>query len=85
MLTVRSANFAGFAACAGMMAYALYAEHILGLAPCPLCVFQRLATIVLGVIFLGAALGGAGRLKQRLNMLLILMAATSGAGVAARH
>ena len=85
MLTVRNANFAGFVACAGMMAYALYAEHVLGLAPCPLCVFQRLATIVLGVIFLGAALGGAGKLRQRLNALLILMASVSGAGVAARH
>ena len=25
------------------MAYALYAQHVLGLEPCPLCIFQRVA------------------------------------------
>ena len=48
-----------------MMAYALYAEHVLYLDPCPLCVFQRMATIGLGIVFLVAALhnpsGTAGR------------------------
>ena len=39
----RSGNALGFLACAGLMAYALYAQHVLGLAPCPLCIFQRVA------------------------------------------
>lgn len=85
MLTIRNANLAGFLACTGMMAFALYAEHVLGLVPCPLCIFQRVATIALGVIFLAAAIGGAGALKQRLNALLILMAAGAGIGLAGRH
>jgi disulfide bond formation protein DsbB len=47
----RSGNALGFLACAGLMGYALYAQYVLGLAPCPLCIFQRIATIVTGVLF----------------------------------
>jgi disulfide bond formation protein DsbB len=81
----RQLNVAGFLACVAMMAYALYAEHVLLMAPCPLCVFQRLAVISLGFIFLAAALHdpvGAGR---RVYAVLILIAAGAGAGVAGRH
>ena len=38
------------------MGYALYAQHGLGLEPCPLCIFQRVGVIALGVVFLVAAL-----------------------------
>ena len=41
----RLLNLAGFLACAGMMGFALYAQYVLLLDPCPLCVFQRIATI----------------------------------------
>ena len=34
------------------MAFALYLEHVQGLEPCPLCVFQRLGLIGLGVVSL---------------------------------
>lgn len=85
MLTNRIANLLGFLACAGMMAYALYAEHVLGLEPCPLCIFQRVATIGLGIVFLTGAIAGPGKLKQRLNAALILIAAAAGASVAGRH
>ena len=84
-LTTRHLNVAGFLACAGMMAYALYAQHVLLLAPCPLCVFQRMAVISLGVIFLAAAVHnpiGRGRLVYA---GLVAAAAAAGAGVAGRH
>ena len=51
----RAINLAGAAACAGMMGFALYVQHGLGLEPCPLCVLQRIATISLGLVFLVAA------------------------------
>ena len=35
-----------------MMAFALYAEHKLFMDPCPLCVFQRIAVIGIGLAFL---------------------------------
>ncbi|MCH8142038.1 MAG: disulfide bond formation protein B [Proteobacteria bacterium] len=51
----RLVNLAGFLACAGMMSYALYAQFQLYLDPCPLCIFQRVAVIGLGIVFLLAA------------------------------
>lgn len=81
----RALNLAGFTACAGLMAYALYAEHGLLLEPCPLCVFQRIAVIALGLAFLLAAVldaRGAGRYAQA---GLLAAVAAAGAAVAARH
>jgi protein dithiol:quinone oxidoreductase len=81
----RMINLAGFAACAAMMGYALYAEHRLLLAPCPLCVFQRVAVIALGIVFLLAALlAPRGRGSKVLAGLIGVIAAI-GAGVAGRH
>lgn len=81
----RQLNLAGFLACAGLMAYALYAEHVLFLMPCPLCVFQRMAVIALGISFLVAALHhpvGGGRYAYT---ALIAVTAGVGVGVAGRH
>ena len=81
----RVLNFAGFLFCAGMMAYALYAEYVLYLDPCPLCVFQRMAVIMLGVVLLVAAVHDPqGRSKYVYAGLAALFAAV-GAGVAGWH
>ena len=42
--------------CAAMLGYAIYAEKVLGLLPCPLCMFQRVCIGTLGVVFLIAGL-----------------------------
>ena len=81
----RVVNFAGFAVCCGLMGFALFAQHVLLLDPCPLCVFQRVAVIAIGVIFLAAALhnpAGAGRFVYA---VLLGLAAVGGGSVAARH
>ena len=41
------ATCSGALVCAGLIGYALYAQYVLGLEPCPLCVFQRVAVIAL--------------------------------------
>ena len=81
----RLLNLAGFLACAGMMGFALYAQYVLLLDPCPLCVFQRVATIALGLVFLVAALLNAGVLGSRLYGVLVILTAGFGVGVAIRH
>jgi len=81
----RLLNFAGFLACAGMMAYALFVEHVLLLEPCPLCVFQRMATIALGIFFLAATLHNPVGWGRRVYAALLVIAAGSGIGVAGRH
>jgi protein dithiol:quinone oxidoreductase len=81
----RLANAFGFLACAALIAYALYAEHVLGLAPCPLCIFQRIAVIVLGVLFLIAAIHNPRAGGRKVYGSLIVLAALAGIGIAARH
>ncbi len=81
----RLLNLAGFLACAGLMAYALYAEYVLFLDPCPLCVFQRLAVITLGIVFLVAALHNPAGGGRRVYAVLLGIAALAGVGVAGRH
>lgn len=81
----RAGNALGFIVCAALMGYALYAQHVLGLAPCPLCIFQRVAVIVVGVLFLIAALhnpSGKGSIGYG---VLIDLAALAGIGISARH
>ena len=68
------------------MAFALYLEHVQGLEPCPLCVFQRVGLIGLGIFSLIALLhhpkgNGLRRGYAFLGTLSILWSA----GVAARH
>lgn len=84
-LNSRWVNVAGFAACAGMMGFALFAEHVLMLTPCPLCVFQRLAVIIVGLLFLVAALHHPAGWGRFVYAGLIGLAAAGGAGVAGWH
>lgn len=84
-ITHRFACLLGFLVCAGLVAYALYAQHGLGLEPCPLCIFQRIAVMATGLIFLVAALHGPGRLGQRVYSVLAFTAAAVGAGIAGHH
>jgi disulfide bond formation protein DsbB len=81
----RQLNLAGFLVCVGVMAFALYAEHYLLLSPCPLCVFQRMAVIALGIIFLIAVLHNPSGWGRRVYAGLTLAAAGAGIGVAGRH
>ena len=81
----RLINALGFIVCAALMAYALHAQYDLGLEPCPLCIFQRIGVILMGVTFLIAALHdpkGGGRFAY--GGLLVLFALFT-VGIAARQ
>jgi disulfide bond formation protein DsbB len=81
----RTGNALGALACAGLMAYALYVQHVLGYEPCPLCIFQRVAVTAVGIFFALAALQGPGPAGRRAYAVLMLLAAGGGIGVASRH
>ena len=81
----RAGNFIGVAACLALLGYALYAQFVLHLEPCPLCIFQRVAVLSVGVLFLLAAVHNPGRTGARVYGVLIALAASAGIGVAARH
>jgi disulfide bond formation protein DsbB len=81
----RILNLAGILACAGMMGFALYAQHVMLLDPCPLCVLQRVAVIGLGVVFLLATLHNPAGWGRRVYAALILLVAGCGIGIAGWH
>jgi disulfide bond formation protein DsbB len=81
----RSLNLAGLAIAAGLLGYALFAEHVQGLEPCPLCIFQRIAMIAVGSVFLIAALHAPRGLSARVYAALGALTAAVGAGVAGWH
>jgi disulfide bond formation protein DsbB len=71
-------------ACAGMLAFALYLQHVVGLEPCPMCIVQRYALIAVLVLALVGVF-----LKGRAGLVAVgalgLLAAGFGAFVAARQ
>jgi disulfide bond formation protein DsbB len=67
------------------MLVALYMQHGMGLEPCPLCVFQRVALMSFGAIVLFAAIHGAKRWGHHVYSVLALLAGMAGMGVAGRH
>ena len=81
----RAVYLAGFAACAAMLAYAFYVQFDLGVEPCPLCIFQRIAVIVMGIFFLIGGLQAPRADGRKVYALLVLLAAAAGAGVATYH
>jgi len=81
----RLLNFAGFAVCAALLAYALYTQFYLALDPCPLCIFQRIGMALLGVVFLAAAIHNPRGRGAYGYALLIAVAALATLAVAARH
>ena len=68
------------------MAFALFLEHVQGLIPCPLCVFQRVGLIGLGIISLIAFVHNpSANVGKRIYALLGSLSILWSAGVAARH
>ena len=84
-LTRRTGNLVGLLGCAALIGYALYVQHVQGLEPCPLCILQRVAVVVAGVLFLLAFLHDPAERGARVYGVLIDLAALAGIGVAARH
>lgn len=52
----RSAFFAAFLVCAGLMGYAFYSQYALGFEPCMLCMVQRVLVSAVGLTALIAAI-----------------------------
>ena len=72
------------AACVAMLAFGLYLQHVVGLEPCPMCIVQRYALVVVAIV------AGLTALSRRRGVqvggeLLLLLAAGFGAFVAARQ
>jgi protein dithiol:quinone oxidoreductase len=81
----RPAYLLGFLVCAGLMAWGFWLQYGQGLEPCPLCMFQRVALSVAGIVFLIAAVHNPGRTGAAFYAVLTLLIAGAGAALAARQ
>jgi len=72
------------AVCVALLAFGLYLQHGVGLEPCPMCIVQRYALVLIAVV---AAMAGATGKKglQTGGAVLLLVLAGFGAFVAARQ
>ena len=84
-MTARSANFLGFLACAGLLAYAYYAQFFLHLEPCPLCIFQRVGVFAIAIVFVLAGAHDPAGWGRRVYAALIALMGLATVGVAARQ
>jgi len=79
-------NIAAALICFAMFGYALYAQFQLGLEPCPLCIFQRVAIVCLGIAFaLAALVPDRFKVLGWIATVLIGLVAATGAAIAGRH
>lgn len=84
-LSRRPANLAGFLICAALLAFAYFSQFHDHLEPCPLCIFQRIGVIAVGVFFLLAWAHNPKGWGARVYGGLILLAAAAGGAISIRH
>jgi len=70
--------------CAGLLSFGMYLQHVVGLVPCPMCIVQRYAMVLMALVaVLGAGLPGRKTALIAGSWLVLL--AGGGAYVAARQ
>lgn len=84
--TVTRLAFAAiFVVCAALIGFAIYLQETEGLEPCPMCILQRYAFVVLGIVALVAAIHGPRGVMLKVYGALAILVAIVGGGVAIRH
>ncbi len=84
LLSVRQTLLLICVGSAGLLAYGLYLQHVVGLVPCPMCIVQRYA-LVLVALLAGLTALGKSRGAHVSGIVLMILAAGFGAFVAARQ
>ncbi|MDI1239188.1 MAG: disulfide bond formation protein B [Polaromonas sp.] len=72
------------AACVAMLAFGLYLQHVVGLEPCPMCIVQRYALVLVAVVT-GVTAFARGKGLLMTGSAVTLLVAGFGAFVAARQ
>lgn len=72
-------------ACAGALGVALTAEHVFGLEPCILCLYERIPYAIAGVAGLAMVALPTSPNLRRLAFILIVLAFTANAGLSIYH
>jgi len=85
MMTSRAFHSIVFIACLSLLAFGLYLVHAQGLEPCPLCIFQRIAYIVVMLVAFVAAIHNPKQWGRYIYLGLTFFTAAAGAGIAGRQ
>jgi protein dithiol:quinone oxidoreductase len=72
------------ATCVGLLAFGMYLQHVVGLEPCPMCIVQRYAMVLVALWAIIASATAKNRV-QKAGALLLIVTALGGAFVAARQ
>lgn len=70
--------------CVALLAFGLYLQHVVGLEPCPMCIVQRYAMVLIA-IWAAIASATAKNSIQKTGAVLLVITALGGAFVAARQ
>lgn len=81
----RTRFLAGFVTCAALLGFALYAQYVLAMIPCPLCIFQRVGFLVMALFFLLGAIHAPRGGARRIYAGGVVVGALFGAVVSGRH
>jgi len=84
-LTPRIWFFLGFLGCAFLLSMGAYFQFVDGLEPCPLCISQRIAILLTGIVFLLAGLHNPGVLGIKIYAILGTLTALAGGAISTRH
>lgn len=77
--------FLGFFACVFLLAMGAYFQFVDGLEPCPLCISQRIAILLTGIVFLIAAIHNPLQSGVRVYAILGAVTALFGGAISTRH
>ena len=70
--------------CIGLLSFGMYLQHVVGLEPCPMCIVQRYAMVLMGLVaLLGVFV--SGRVPTLIVGGSLVLLAEGGAYVAARQ
>jgi disulfide bond formation protein DsbB len=84
-ITTRHLFLLMFLACMSLLGAAYYFEYVMYLDPCPLCVMQRIAVLLVGLVSLSGFILGLEGIKQKVHAALLFVTASFGLFVAGRH
>ncbi len=85
LFTSRIWFFLGFIGCFGMLLVGAYFQFVEELEPCPLCISQRIAILLTGLVFLIAAIHNPKSRGRRIYAILGTVTALTGASISIRH
>ncbi len=77
--------FLGSAGCVFLLSMGAYFQFNEGLEPCPLCISQRIAIFLTGLVFLIASVHNTGRIGINRYAIAGTLAALGGASISTRH